>query len=564
MGMPLKKITAEEIGALGVVAAPDVLAGTPTENKAIFDRLVRELVAGTYNGLLDALEAKTGAAQLGAEAFEQVAGETVQQQIRDVQGNVEALRAHEGAGKIGAEPVGRLLGETVAAQLGELLAIHEGLRQAGGAAFVGAEPFLGANSHTVQGQLRDIQQNVNDINEGVIPSGSVTKSKLAQEVVDWVDAPVLVDGDTLEEAFGKKVPTLRTVNGKALAEDIVLTAEDVGISAETAEFLGMDPAAGPTVNDAFVASVLASKNACLVQMSVTLGGKPAKENLQINGLTDLTGGPLYTRPDGTAIGLATTASTTISVSVYVDLPPVSKTIATPLKTIVSATLALSAPVPGEKSVTTSTGGFRFSPYTTAVDVCCVGGGWAGSNGQYSADDEGYYTYRSGGTGGSGGGVRNVLQIRPDTKLEYPAIVGAAGIASPSSSPGESSFMGATSANGTKIPGGQGAYYRYSMGTVTRGTVVDGGKGTTKYGDASGTRYGDSGGGGGNYDYNAGGKVSYPGGGSGGYYNSGGGTATGYGGGGGGGGQPQNTSVQTPPRPGDGYQGIVCFRWRVAT
>ena len=47
------KITADEISTRGVVSAPDKLSGTAAENKALFDRLVRELVAEKLNDLID-------------------------------------------------------------------------------------------------------------------------------------------------------------------------------------------------------------------------------------------------------------------------------------------------------------------------------------------------------------------------------------------------------------------------------------------------------------------------------------------------------------------------------
>ena len=42
MSSQLKKITEQQMDAVGVVAAPNVLNGTPAENKAIFDRMVRQ------------------------------------------------------------------------------------------------------------------------------------------------------------------------------------------------------------------------------------------------------------------------------------------------------------------------------------------------------------------------------------------------------------------------------------------------------------------------------------------------------------------------------------------
>lgn len=54
--MALKRITEEEMNAQGVVAAPDILNGTAAQNKAIFDRMVRSLVAPAVNACADAVE----------------------------------------------------------------------------------------------------------------------------------------------------------------------------------------------------------------------------------------------------------------------------------------------------------------------------------------------------------------------------------------------------------------------------------------------------------------------------------------------------------------------------
>lgn len=54
--MALKKITEEEMNAQGVIAAPDILNGTPAQNKAIFDRMVRNLVAPAVNACAGAVD----------------------------------------------------------------------------------------------------------------------------------------------------------------------------------------------------------------------------------------------------------------------------------------------------------------------------------------------------------------------------------------------------------------------------------------------------------------------------------------------------------------------------
>lgn len=55
--MPLEKITEAQMDAQGVCAAPDILNGTPAANKAVFDRLVRQVVVTAYNSLIDQLTA---------------------------------------------------------------------------------------------------------------------------------------------------------------------------------------------------------------------------------------------------------------------------------------------------------------------------------------------------------------------------------------------------------------------------------------------------------------------------------------------------------------------------
>lgn len=55
--MALKKITETELNEYGVIAAPDILTGTTQENKAVFDRLIRSIVAVVFNQLVDDLEA---------------------------------------------------------------------------------------------------------------------------------------------------------------------------------------------------------------------------------------------------------------------------------------------------------------------------------------------------------------------------------------------------------------------------------------------------------------------------------------------------------------------------
>ena len=54
--MALRKITEEEMNAQGVVAAPDILSGTTAQNKAIFDRMTKQLIAPAVNACVEAVE----------------------------------------------------------------------------------------------------------------------------------------------------------------------------------------------------------------------------------------------------------------------------------------------------------------------------------------------------------------------------------------------------------------------------------------------------------------------------------------------------------------------------
>ena len=56
MSLQEYKITDAQIAQKGVVAAPDRMTGTAAQNKAVFDRLIREAVKGVFNDLIDALE----------------------------------------------------------------------------------------------------------------------------------------------------------------------------------------------------------------------------------------------------------------------------------------------------------------------------------------------------------------------------------------------------------------------------------------------------------------------------------------------------------------------------
>lgn len=86
----LKKITAEEIRENQIASLPDRMTGTAAENKAAFDALVKVAI-DAFNALVDALSATSGAASLGAQAFEGVNGNTIQEQLMALQANIKGV-----------------------------------------------------------------------------------------------------------------------------------------------------------------------------------------------------------------------------------------------------------------------------------------------------------------------------------------------------------------------------------------------------------------------------------------------------------------------------------------
>lgn len=96
----LQKITTEQMDAVGVVSAPDVLSGTPSENKSIFDKMVRQLVAPAYNQAVDAINSieQTETGIQAAEA-ERVQAETERQKAEAERARAEAERVEAEANR---------------------------------------------------------------------------------------------------------------------------------------------------------------------------------------------------------------------------------------------------------------------------------------------------------------------------------------------------------------------------------------------------------------------------------------------------------------------------------
>lgn len=100
----IKKITAEDIAQYGVVAAPDKLEGDPAQNKMIFDRLVRELVANAVNQAIDVVNGISPQIEEWAEAEAQrILNEENRKTAEDERDSAEDAREENETGRVNAE-----------------------------------------------------------------------------------------------------------------------------------------------------------------------------------------------------------------------------------------------------------------------------------------------------------------------------------------------------------------------------------------------------------------------------------------------------------------------------
>lgn len=95
--MPLEKITSQQMDAKGVCAAPDILNGTTTENKAIFDRMVRELIAPAYNACVDLVNT------LDTEEDQREEAEALRKSAEKLRISAETARQNAESGRLTAE-----------------------------------------------------------------------------------------------------------------------------------------------------------------------------------------------------------------------------------------------------------------------------------------------------------------------------------------------------------------------------------------------------------------------------------------------------------------------------
>ena len=155
----IKKITAEDIAQYGVVAAPDKLEGDPGQNKAIFDRLVRELVANAVNQAIDVVNGISPQIEEWAEAEAQrILNEESRETAEEERDSAEDAREENETGRVNAETL-RATNEdtrkTAETQRAAAETVREGNEQARKTAETqraGAEATRQTNEQTRQNQ----------------------------------------------------------------------------------------------------------------------------------------------------------------------------------------------------------------------------------------------------------------------------------------------------------------------------------------------------------------------------------------------------------------------------
>ena len=281
------KITDAQFSEKGVIAAPDTLTGTAAENKGVFDRFAREIIAPQFNAIVDKFaDMEESTNSWSAEEAQRVQQESARQSAEQGRVSAEGQRKTNETARLSAEENrisaenDRVTAETarVNAENGRVSA--EAGRRAGekarnvwemysaskayvpgnkvsfgGSSYVctvatvGHEPtdtayWLLIAQKGMDGAGADDLRQINNALDAIDPTKITTKAAPADG--DGVMIADSADGDkakrllwsNVKAALGKLfVPLARKINGKALSADVTLTGDDIAMGADDAESL---------------------------------------------------------------------------------------------------------------------------------------------------------------------------------------------------------------------------------------------------------------------------------------------------------------------------------------
>lgn len=98
------KITDAQFSEKGVIAAPDTLTGTAAENKGVFDRFVREIVAPQFNAIVDLFaDMEESTNSWSAEEAQRVQQENARQTAEQGRASMEGQRVTNETARLLAE-----------------------------------------------------------------------------------------------------------------------------------------------------------------------------------------------------------------------------------------------------------------------------------------------------------------------------------------------------------------------------------------------------------------------------------------------------------------------------
>lgn len=98
------KITDAQFSEKGVIAAPDTLTGTAAENKGVFDRFAREIIAPQFNAIVDEFaDMEESANSWSAKEAQRVQQENARQSAEQGRVSAEETRVQSEAARVSAE-----------------------------------------------------------------------------------------------------------------------------------------------------------------------------------------------------------------------------------------------------------------------------------------------------------------------------------------------------------------------------------------------------------------------------------------------------------------------------
>lgn len=257
--MAFTKITDTELNSRGATTLANQPAISPQALKEEFDAPAKAIVAPKFNGLIDELEASTGAASLGATAPTGYTGNTIQALLNAIGAAVKTLEASE----VGATPPTGQTGDNVQTLINNIYTAIDNINSS-------ISTLNGAkHTHSNKSLLDSYNQTNTDIADAVSKkhshSNKTTLNKLSE------------DSNGNPTYSGNKIPTTGEMGGfQTFIDDDVLEPVASGVAGD----LVLVGATGSSARDLY-----RYENNAWVKINLSNGSTPITYST-----TDLTAG----------------------------------------------------------------------------------------------------------------------------------------------------------------------------------------------------------------------------------------------------------------------------------